>query len=200
MFYNLMICESSGNPRAVEDPGGNGGPLGHYGLFQFDYPTWQSVGGHGDPRDASPEEQWTRAYMLYQRRGWRRGSAPPTTTSSTTLERRALGRAAGRAGGVTLDGGRTLLVARTFRERRRGLAKMTPLPAGYALRILKCNSVHTFGMRFALDLVWLGRDGRLLRVDHAVAPRRMKLCVRARSVVETAAGEGDGFAAALDGL
>ena len=76
---------------------------------------------------------------------------------------------------------------------------MTPLPPGYGLRILKCNSIHTFGMRFALDLVWLGRDGRVVRVDHAVAPRRMKLCVRARSVVETAAGEGDGFAAALDG-
>jgi hypothetical protein len=38
------------------------------------------------------------------------------------------------------------------------------------------------------------------RVDHDVAPRRMKLCVRARSVVETAAGEGDAFAAALDGV
>ena len=46
---------------------------------------------------------------------------------------------------VTLDGGLTLLVARSFRERRRGLAKMTPLPAGYGLRILKCNSIHTVG-------------------------------------------------------
>jgi uncharacterized membrane protein (UPF0127 family) len=100
---------------------------------------------------------------------------------------------------VTLDGGLTLLVARTFRQRRRGLAKMTPLPAGYALRILKCNSIHTFGMRFALDLVWLARDGRVLRVDHHVAPRRIALCVRARSVVETGAGEGDAFATALDG-
>jgi uncharacterized protein len=100
----------------------------------------------------------------------------------------------------TLDGGLTLIVARSFRERRRGLAKMTPLPAGYALRILKCNSIHTFGMRFALDLVWLGRDGRVLRVDHGVSPRRMKLCVRAGSVVETGAGGGDAFAAALDGV
>ena len=100
---------------------------------------------------------------------------------------------------LTLDGGLTLIEARSFRERRRGLAKMTPLPPGYGLRILKCNSIHTFGMRFALDLVWLGRKGRVVRVDHAVAPRRMKLCVRARSVVEAAAGEGDGFAAALDG-
>ena len=70
MFYNLMICESSGNPRNIEEPGGRGGALGHYGLFQFDIPTWESVGGQGNPIDASPEEQWMRAYMLYQRRGW----------------------------------------------------------------------------------------------------------------------------------
>jgi len=99
-----------------------------------------------------------------------------------------------------LDGDLTLLVARSFRERRRGLAKMTPLPAGYGLRIPKCNSVHTIGMRFALDLVWLSRDGRVLRVDRGVGPWRMKLCVRARSVVETAAGGGDAFAGALDGV
>jgi hypothetical protein len=70
MFYQLMICESSGNPRNIEEPGGRGGALGHYGLFQFDIPTWESVGGHGNPIDASPEEQWMRAYMLYQQRGW----------------------------------------------------------------------------------------------------------------------------------
>ena len=115
--------------------------------------------------------------------------------SDEDSERRLAGLSATR-----LDGNLTLHVARTFRERRRGLAKMTPLPAGHALRILKCNSIHTFGMRFALDLVWLARDGRVLRVDHGVAPRRMKLCVRARSVVETGAGEGDAFATALDGL
>jgi uncharacterized protein len=74
------------------------------------------------------------------------------------------------------------------------------LAPGHALRILKCNSIHTFGMRFALDLVWLARDGRVLRVDHDVAPRRMKLCVRARSVLEARAGEGDAFATALDGV
>jgi uncharacterized protein len=101
---------------------------------------------------------------------------------------------------VALDGDLTLIVARSFRERRRGLAKMTPLPAGHGLRILKCNSIHTIGMRFALDLVWLGRDGRVLRVDHDVGRWRMKLCVRARSVVETAAGGGDAFAGALDGV
>jgi hypothetical protein len=70
IFYNIMMCESGGDPHATENPGGNGGALGHYGLFQFDIPTWESVGGHGDPRDASPEEQWMRAYLLYRQRGF----------------------------------------------------------------------------------------------------------------------------------
>jgi uncharacterized protein len=96
-----------------------------------------------------------------------------------------------------LDGGLTLHVARTYGERRRGLAKMAPLPDDHGLRIVKCNSVHTFGMRFPLDLVWLGRRGRVLRVDHDVRPGRVKLCLRARSVVEACAGQGDRFADAL---
>jgi uncharacterized membrane protein (UPF0127 family) len=52
-------------------------------------------------------------------------------------------------------------------------------------------------MRFALDLVWLDRDGRVVRVDRGVGPWRVRTCLRARSVVETRAGEGDGFAVAL---
>src|SRR6266536_1899151 len=86
---------------------------------------------------------------------------------------------------AALDGDLTVHVARSFRERRRGLAKMAPLPDDHALRILKCNSVHTFG----------------LRVDRDVAPRRMKWCLRAGSVVETCAGQGERFAVALaDGV
>jgi hypothetical protein len=69
VMFNIMMCESGGDPHATEEPGGVGGAYGHYGLFQFDIPTWESVGGHGDPRDASPEEQWTRAILLFQRRG-----------------------------------------------------------------------------------------------------------------------------------
>jgi len=91
--------------------------------------------------------------------------------------------------------GLVIHVARRFGERRRGLAKMDPMPPDHALRILRTSSVHTFGMRFDLDLVWLGRDGRVLRIDRAVAPRRIRLCVRARSVVETRAGQGERFAA-----
>lgn len=61
----LAQCESSGNPRAVNQQTG-----AHFGLFQFDIPTWQSVGGTGNPIDASAEEQLMRARMLYSQRGW----------------------------------------------------------------------------------------------------------------------------------
>jgi uncharacterized protein len=94
-----------------------------------------------------------------------------------------------------VDSGLVVHVARRWGERRRGLARMAPMPDDRALRIPRTNSVHTFGMRFDLDLVWLGRDGRVLRIDRDVRPRRVRICVRARSVIEARAGQGDRFAA-----
>jgi hypothetical protein len=58
----LARCESGGNPRAVN-------PAGYYGLYQFDLPTWGSVGGSGVPSNASASEQTYRAKRLYQQRG-----------------------------------------------------------------------------------------------------------------------------------
>jgi uncharacterized protein YabE (DUF348 family) len=62
----LAYCESTNNPHAVNNPAGY---LSTYGLFQFDLPTWATVGGSGNPGDASPEEQLMRAKLLYQSRG-----------------------------------------------------------------------------------------------------------------------------------
>lgn len=59
----LAQCESGGNPRAVSSSGT------YRGLYQFSISTWQSVGGSGDPINASPAEQTYRAYLLYQRSG-----------------------------------------------------------------------------------------------------------------------------------
>jgi uncharacterized membrane protein (UPF0127 family) len=87
-----------------------------------------------------------------------------------------------------LDEGVQIHLAATFRARCRGLARMTPLPADHALLISPCRSVHTFGMRFALDLARLDRDGKVVRVDRAVPPNRVKTCLRARAVLESAAG------------
>jgi soluble lytic murein transglycosylase-like protein len=59
----IAQCESGGNPHAV----GGGGR--YRGLFQFDYGTWESVGGHGDPAQAPAEEQYRRAAILLRQRG-----------------------------------------------------------------------------------------------------------------------------------
>ncbi|MFL6098610.1 MAG: ubiquitin-like domain-containing protein [Actinomycetales bacterium] len=66
----LAQCESGGNPRAVN-------PNGYYGLYQFSLSTWHSVGGTGNPIDASSAEQTHRAMILYNKAGagqWTCGS------------------------------------------------------------------------------------------------------------------------------
>ena len=59
----LAHCESGGNPRAVSSGGT------YRGLYQFTMGTWHSVGGVGDPIDASADEQTYRAQILYRRDG-----------------------------------------------------------------------------------------------------------------------------------
>jgi hypothetical protein len=56
-------CESGGDSHAIS-AGGT-----YRGKYQFDYGTWASVGGHGDPAAASEREQDYRAALLYQRSG-----------------------------------------------------------------------------------------------------------------------------------
>jgi uncharacterized protein len=80
--------------------------------------------------------------------------------------------------------GRDVRLARGPLARLRGLAGLRALPHGAALLLPRTRSVHTFGMRFALDLVWLDDAGAVVRVDRGVAPRRVRGCRRASSVVE----------------
>ncbi|MTD12700.1 DUF348 domain-containing protein [Nakamurella sp. YIM 132087] len=63
----LAFCESTHNPKAVNAYPSAGLPT--YGMFQFDIPTWESVGGSGNPMDATPSEQLMRAKLLYLQRG-----------------------------------------------------------------------------------------------------------------------------------
>jgi uncharacterized membrane protein (UPF0127 family) len=95
--------------------------------------------------------------------------------------------------GRDLPGGLRVAEAHTRAARLKGLAKLDALPASMALHIPKCWSVHTFTMRFPLDLIWLARDGSVVRVDENVPPRRVRTCVRARSVVECNAGAARAF-------
>jgi len=74
-----------------------------------------------------------------------------------------------------------------------GLAGRRDPPAAVALHLPHCRSVHTFGMRFALDLVWLDGAGDVVRIDRAVRPCRVRTCRAARSVLETRAGGAEAF-------
>lgn len=84
-------------------------------------------------------------------------------------------------------------MATGFRARLLGLAWMDRGDAGAGLLIPRCSSVHTFGMRFALDLYFLGEDGTIVSVRRAVRPRRVIFCRGAQAVLEVPAAEGGEF-------
>lgn len=79
-------------------------------------------------------------------------------------------------------------VARSFLQRARGLLLRRPLAADEALLIPGCAAVHTFGMRYTIDVVFVDPVGRVLRVVPRVSPWRIALQPGAAGVLELAAG------------
>jgi uncharacterized membrane protein (UPF0127 family) len=65
-----------------------------------------------------------------------------------------------------------------------GLTGLRTLPPATGLLLPRTRSVHTFGMRFPLDLVWLDRQERVVRIDRDVRPWRVRSCRRAHAVME----------------
>lgn len=96
-------------------------------------------------------------------------------------------------------GGVRLVVADAATARLAGLAGLRAMPPRTALLIPRCRSVHTFGMRFALDLVWLAGDGGIVDVSASVRPGRVVSRAQACGVVEAPAGMGAVVFAALVG-
>lgn len=82
-----------------------------------------------------------------------------------------------------------VMVAASMLARMRGLLARPALQAGQAMLIRPCNMVHTVGMRYPIDVVFLRRDGLVLKVAAAVMPRRMRAHLDADCVLELAAGE-----------
>ena len=75
-------------------------------------------------------------------------------------------------------------------ERVRGLLGRDGLAPGEAMAFPRCNAIHTVGMRFPIDVAFLGRDGRPVKLVRAVPPGRLLVWggLRARATVEAAAG------------
>ena len=81
-------------------------------------------------------------------------------------------------------------VASNWRTRMRGLLFRRPLIAGEGLVLTRCGSVHTWLMRYAIDVVYLDADLRVVKVAAAVGRWRFSIGGRgARHTLELAAGE-----------
>jgi uncharacterized membrane protein (UPF0127 family) len=79
-------------------------------------------------------------------------------------------------------------VADTSEKRRTGLLKHTQLDPGTGLWIVPCESVHSFFMKFAIDLVYLDREKKVKKVRHRMVPWRVSACLTAHSILELPAG------------
>jgi uncharacterized membrane protein (UPF0127 family) len=86
--------------------------------------------------------------------------------------------------------GREVRLAHGPRARLLGLAHLDREQAGPGLLIPRCASVHTFGMRFPLDLYFLGERGDVIAVRRGVPARRLAFCRQAKAVLELPAEEG----------
>ena len=75
--------------------------------------------------------------------------------------------------------------------RKRGLLGRDSLPPGAALVIAPCNAIHTFWMRFSIDVIFAARDGRVLKIRPRVPARRVAGAWGAFATIEMAAGSAD---------
>ena len=84
--------------------------------------------------------------------------------------------------------GRAIEVADSSSKRRTGLLKHDRLQSGEGLWIVPCESVHTFFMKFPIDLIYLDRKRKVRKVRKAVPAWRISACLTAHSVLELPAG------------
>lgn len=95
--------------------------------------------------------------------------------------------------GLGIQGRETLLattVEGAFESatRNRGLLGRESMPDDRALIIAPCSGIHTFFMRFPIDVIYTSRLGKVLKIAAHVRPWRISVCGRAFAVVEMAAG------------
>ncbi len=82
-----------------------------------------------------------------------------------------------------------LEVAKDVRSRNRGLIGHRPLDLGQGMMIRPCRWIHTFGMSFPIDVIYVGQDWRVVALTNNLAPSRIdRPVLRARLVIEMMAG------------
>ena len=96
-------------------------------------------------------------------------------------------------GALYLSAGGRRLVARVWKatnawDRLRGLLGRPPLAADEALLMEPCRLIHTFGMRYPLDLAFIDRRGRVCKIARDVKPARFAGAAAAHATLELPAG------------
>jgi uncharacterized protein len=81
------------------------------------------------------------------------------------------------------------IVARSFFGRLGGLIARPRLRDGQALVLAPCSSVHTCFMRYAIDVVFIDAEGRVLKLVERLVPWRAASCRRAHAAIELRAGQ-----------
>lgn len=83
----------------------------------------------------------------------------------------------------------SVTIANHFFSRLRGLLFKPALKLNEAILITPCSSVHTLGMRYAIDIVFLGADNQILKLVNNCLPTRIASCKHAKHCLELLAGE-----------
>jgi uncharacterized protein len=94
-----------------------------------------------------------------------------------------------RNGNVVAD---QLMTAFDSATRRKGLLSQVSLPPSAAMIIAPTNAIHTFFMKFPIDIAFVSKSGRVLKIRSGVPAWRMTGSLRAFAVLELAAGSLDG--------
>lgn len=84
--------------------------------------------------------------------------------------------------------GDSVEVADKGSSRAVGLLKHSALEPGHGLWITPCEGIHTFFMKFAIDVVFMDRKRRVRKVVPDLRPWKLSFCLPAHSVLELPAG------------
>ncbi|MDD4601999.1 hypothetical protein SDC9_14761 [bioreactor metagenome] len=79
-------------------------------------------------------------------------------------------------------------MADSFFKRLRGLLGTKQLPMGEGLIIKPCSSVHTFGMAYHIDVLFIDKDNSIVKIAADLGPRQMAVCSGSAYVIELPAG------------
>lgn len=101
------------------------------------------------------------------------------------------GRCRGAVGAASEGREHCLVVATRFRDRLQGF--LVPRPLACMLLISPCSSIHTFGMKAALDVAFFDKEGVVLRSERVVEPRSVVRCKGAVGVLERVSIDQDGW-------